>query len=390
MVPTELTGPDVAVVVLAAALVAGGTVAALALAGRSLPDLYRGKDGRASTSIFLVVAWTLAIAWGLLALMLGELWPGTDSALASGWKDFSGAGDADSFQQSYFLLLGLPVFTAAGARAITGHKVGSGAIVKPPPEQDEGVRDQALSLIADDRGNISATDFQLVMFNLLLLVYFAGTLLTRPADGLPDLPATLLALAGISSAGYTTGKLNESTPRPLVSSVRPSRLTLGPTTSEIEVFGGPFVLTGTPTAFEEPDHPVGAGHLGVTLDGVTLLVTSSSRDRITAIVPARGSADGDSLPVGFASLVVYDENGAASEAVRVELLEAPAGAAVSSDERLAPSTMAELDAALAELAAEEADEEALVAGATPAHDEPGRDDPTAEVEPVLADPGEDL
>ena len=125
--PLSLTGVDGLFLLAAAVAVFGSASAALAICGgHTIADLWRGKDGRASTSKLQPVLWTLGVAWALTAMLIAELATNNvHSALSSGWDALM---DND-LQEEYLLLLGIPIGTAVVAKGITTHNVTSGKVV---------------------------------------------------------------------------------------------------------------------------------------------------------------------------------------------------------------------------------------------------------------------
>jgi hypothetical protein len=354
--PLSLTGVDGLFLLAAIVAVFGGVSGALALCGgHTLPDLWRGKDGRASTSKLQAVLWTLGVVWALAAMLIAELVTNdAHSALSSGWDALMG----HDLQEDYIALLGIPIGTAVAAKGITTHNVASGRVIKPDASDDKrSLRRQSLDLIGDDHGQPAVLDFQLVLFNVLLLAFFVGTFVSEPTKGLPDLPPTLLVLAGISSAGYATHKALEQTIGPSITSVRPSRIALGPEAVQLAIFGSSF-------GEESPK-------AGVTIGGVALEVASWAPDHVTAIVPTQAESERAALPIGIAQLVVHDEHGIPGEPERVEIVAGPAAAAAASDEQLSPDVRAELESLLTEETSSEQEEEDRLAVAAVDGDDPG-------------------
>jgi hypothetical protein len=173
-------------------------------------QLTRGKDGRASTSKFPATMWTLAVAFalfslffGFLAVQIGDL---LNSAYLEQLKDPLG-GSLDNLlgkglDETYLLLLGLPLGTAVVSKGITSAKVDSGSIVKTPKTPSDPSTGSLQELVGDDDGNTDLGDFQYLLFNLLALGYFLVAFMSHPARGLPTLPDTLIALTGVAAATY--------------------------------------------------------------------------------------------------------------------------------------------------------------------------------------------
>ncbi len=102
-------------------------------------------------------------------------------------------------------------------------------------------------VVTDDRGTNDVLDFQYTAFNLLALVYFFVQFFSNLTDGLPDIPATLLALSGVSVTAYGTKKALETGVGPQVTATSPRRLLLTKD-SELVATGTGFVsLGGKPT-----------------------------------------------------------------------------------------------------------------------------------------------
>jgi hypothetical protein len=66
-----------------------------------------------------------------------------------------------------------------------------------------GLRD----LVTDDKGHGTLLDAQWLAFTLLGVTYFLFEVLADPAGGLPEIPAALLVLMGVSGGGYLSGKV---------------------------------------------------------------------------------------------------------------------------------------------------------------------------------------
>jgi len=354
--PNSLTGADGLFLLAAFVAVIGGVSVALLIGGRhTIPDLWRGKDGRASTSKLQPVLWTLGVVWALTAMLVAELATNNaHSALSSGWHALM----SGNLQEDYLALLGIPIATAVAAKGITTHNVATGRVVKTDaPDAPRPLARQSLDLIGDDGGQPAILDFQLVLFNLLLFAFFVGTFVTEPVKGLPDLPSTLLLLAGISSVGYATNKALERTTGPIVTSVRPSRIALGAEPVQVEIFGSSF-----------GEHNEKAG---VTIDGVDLQTADWASDHVTAVVPSQEESQKAALPVGIASLVVHDDHGVAGQPERVEIVAGPPATATASDEQLSPDLRLELESLLAQETSTEQEEEDRVAVAAVDGDDPG-------------------
>jgi hypothetical protein len=113
--------------------------------------------------------------------------------------------------------LGLPTAAAVAAKAITTTKVaaarsqGLAAAKTPAPDANLGLGDRVAELVSDDGGDTDLGDLQYQLFSLLTMAWFLITFLPHPLSpsGLPNLPASLIGLTGVSTAGYVTKKALE-------------------------------------------------------------------------------------------------------------------------------------------------------------------------------------
>jgi hypothetical protein len=62
-------------------------------------------------------------------------------------------------------------------------------------------------LFTGDDDAVAWADLQYVVFTMITLVYFASQFLAQPAAGLPQVPAALLTLMGVSATGYAANKI---------------------------------------------------------------------------------------------------------------------------------------------------------------------------------------
>jgi len=288
---------------------------------RGIKALVIGADGRASTSKLQAVMWTFAVFYALVFLLV---WGRSTGCSQDGLGPIAqqrcaqAAMDRGAFQRAvtrplqpaYYVLLGFPLAAAVAAKAITVGKLSDGTLVKPPiPDDHQGTREGLGEIVANDRGETDLIDFQYASFNLLTLAFFALEFLAHPRLGLPDLPPTLIALAGLSAATYTTKKALETTAPPTISTVIPQRLPLV-ADSKILIAGAGF---GSPA--------VGSPGAHVMLDGVELPTTSWQPTRIYArlppeVVAAHPGAKDTSV---HADLVVIGEDGPPSDPATIEL-----------------------------------------------------------------------
>lgn len=294
-----------------------------------------GADGLWSTSKFQVLMWTYAIVFALFALLFafiivqvcGDLfnwmWARRlETPLGSRFTEFLESG----LHESYAYLLGIPVLTAVGAKAITTVKVESGSVVKEGEQPDveevqtgEKPKKKAKKALAeitsDDAGKSDLGDYQYLLFNLLALSYFLAQFLSNPAGGLPDIPDTLLVLTGVAAAGYV-GKKGIYREPPVLLSALPPRAAPGDT---VRLYGENMLRAPAGGTGADPAAGDDATSLPpiVTLGGVAVEIdtaTPPTSDLISVIVPL------DAEP-GPAKFRVIRPPGAKSEDVPFTVLD---------------------------------------------------------------------
>jgi hypothetical protein len=193
----------------------------LAFRRRGLKAAVMGQDGRTSTSKTQVVLWTGAVVWALVdLLLLARAYPGGGlfiNAVKTNWHP------------EYLVLLGLPVAAATTAKAVVaGANSGKGPATSDPssmakmatgPSVDRvyvrdpispgvwGFLNGVAELFTGDDDAVAWPDLQYIVFTLITLVYFASQFLAQPSAGLPQVPAALLTLMGVSATGYVANKI---------------------------------------------------------------------------------------------------------------------------------------------------------------------------------------
>ena len=170
-------------------------------------DLFLGEDNRYSTSKFQTVLWFWVVISTYLAIVVLR-WTN------AGW-DYIGGVDIPT---NLLVLSGLSVLGAAGAKLITTSKVetaknavGPAAVNDPKPPAD---KPKPGDLINDDFNRTDLGDFQLVTVTAIAAVMYVLSSLEfmtvielRRIITMPEVDATLLALFGLSQAGYLGKKV---------------------------------------------------------------------------------------------------------------------------------------------------------------------------------------
>jgi hypothetical protein len=259
---------------------------------RLIRALVVGADNRTSTSKTVALAWTYAVVFALLALIIAK-WFGSNAGYQALLKH--GLGD------DYWLLLGGPYAAVIIAKASTSAQAQSGgkssaAVGGASPAQ----------LVANDQGQADLGDFQYVVFNVVALVFFFAALIPHLSAGIPQLPSFLIGLATVSAATYSAKKTLLQEPDPTLTSLAPSTAlrSLASKATQIEVWGKNLIVKA----------PLGDGldrTPAVLVAGVEAkLVASEKRsnaDRLTVEVPA-------SVPAGQVKVTAVRDDGVAASA----------------------------------------------------------------------------
>lgn len=161
--------------------------------------LVNGTDGRWSTSKTSAVLWTYAVWFAFLAILLHTNGKGLEHEI---------------LEQQYLVLMGVPVGAAVVAKGIVQGKVDRGELTKDIKPPEKSVLAGLSQLITNDKGAPDMLDFQYFGFNLILLAYFFTRFLGHQGFGLPHLPDSLVALSGVTAAGYLGKKGLERDPKP--------------------------------------------------------------------------------------------------------------------------------------------------------------------------------
>lgn len=232
---------------------------------RLLRGLVMGADNRLSTSKTVACAWTFAIFFGLLALLVAR-WAGDPT----GWKALTDKG----LQEEYLLLLGGPY----AAAVIAKYQASNDETKTTAPPGTGSAKD----LVANDAGQTDLGDFQYVLFNSLALLWYLGELIPHLRAGMPDLPPLLTGLALTSAGGYSAKKLvGQMVPR-LTSVVPPAVKRIDATTiPTVDVYGNNLIVSSAGGS-DELDPTVIVGTLKATVSKVT---RTGGADRLEVTLP---------------------------------------------------------------------------------------------------------
>ncbi|MDI2126806.1 hypothetical protein [Yinghuangia seranimata] len=194
---------------LVAAVVTVVALSALAYWTRTGAGMYapvRGLDGRLSTSKAVAGLWAVALTYTFVFFAV-RLAAASDGGDRSDLLDNLGSVSAEML-----LLVGAPLFAAVLVRRVVGDKVTRRVLQKPYSD-----RARLLDLVTEDTGRSALADAQYLLVNLVA-AGFVVVELARDPNGLPDIPATLVALAVVSAVVYLVAKLVENN-RPVILSV---------------------------------------------------------------------------------------------------------------------------------------------------------------------------
>lgn len=291
------------------AFVLGGLVIAATIGlTPKLRSLATGRDGRTSTSKVQVLLWTYAVLFVLWTLFFAWLIAtlGADSddllALKNGFQSFL----HDGLDEDYLFLLGFPLGAAVGAKAITTSKVASGTAPKTEASPNTATPSQ---VVQDDQGNTDLGDYQYLLFTLLAIAYFLMQFALNPSRGLPDMPATLVALTSLSAAAYVAKKGLYTDP-PVLLSVNPPQ---APPGDPVTLYGSQLSTPAPPAGNNDRAQSSTATVLFGTTPGAVSEVDEDGKS-LKVEVPRR-------LKPGPTTIAVTRPPGATSEAIPFEVLD---------------------------------------------------------------------
>ncbi len=236
----------------------------------ALGAILAGQDNRVSTSKTIVFAWTVAVVFGLLSLVIA-IWLGDHAP----WDLQVKRG----LQEEYLLLLGGPYAAAILAKYATTQQEDTktaGPVGGAAPTQ----------LVTNDNGDTDLGDFQYVLFNVVGLMFFFGDFIGHLAKGFPNLPPILTGLMLTAAGGYSAKKLLQQA-TPALISVIPSSAAPQAT---VQIFGTNLEVPASAAAAGQDINPsVLVGNTTATITAHDIVL---GNDRITITVPdvAPGSA----------------------------------------------------------------------------------------------------
>jgi len=161
--------------------------------GNGFRRLIVGEDHRVSTSKTAAVIWTYLLAIALLSIIIAK-WLGHGEAF--------GAIQHSGLAGQYAVLIGGPLGAAILAKGIVVSQDAKNPTARAPAVDGPSAKD----LIANDHGNTDLGDLQYLLFSAVTMVFFLGSLIQSPYDGLPHLPDVLLGLTSVSATGYVGKK----------------------------------------------------------------------------------------------------------------------------------------------------------------------------------------
>jgi hypothetical protein len=292
----------------------------------SLPKIWEGYDGQASTSKFQFFLWTVVIFAAYVAIFAAKAAVSSTLAITT----------FEEVPKNILVVLGFSIATAATAKGITASYVSSGRVSKGASSSSGGLG----STLQDDTGAPDLSKIQMIgwtfvaiaiyVYTVYYQVLYIGTLsvadvhsLTMSSQSvldtlpsyarisLPDIDPSLLVLMGLGQGAYLGKKLvTTSTPR--VTGVSPSAVQAAANTyaqavaingtgfganqagNQITLDGGPF--HGTPSSWTDScvqfawptSQASGAGWVAGQVVSLGLLVDGQSSNSVPVIIAGGG------------------------------------------------------------------------------------------------------
>lgn len=176
-------------------------------------QIIEGYKGRFSLSKWQWFTWTAVIVFSYVAIISSRM-------LAGNWE----TGNID-FPSNLWLVMGYSTITVIAAQGIAQHKA------KPkPPQNEQGLQTpqaaktaasdkedkgktqeesdltRVTNLVSDERGNLDLSKIQLIVWTFISIGIYLAMVVNEVNNSspavLPDIDTTLMALMGLSSAGY--------------------------------------------------------------------------------------------------------------------------------------------------------------------------------------------
>ena len=252
----------------------------------ALGAILAGQDNRLSTSKTVAFAWTVAVAFGLLSLVVA-IWLGDHAP----WD----LQVARGLQEEYLLLLGGPYAAAILAKYATSQQQDTKT---DGPVGGAG----ATQLVTNDNGDTDLGDFQYVLFNVIGLMFFFGDFIGHLSAGFPNLPPLLTGLVLTSTGGYSAKKLLQQA-APALISVTPSSAVPQAT---VQIFGTNLEVPASAAADGQDINPsVLVGNTTATITAHDLVL---GNDRLTITVP--------NVPPGSAPISIARADGVQAKDAR--------------------------------------------------------------------------
>jgi hypothetical protein len=162
-------------------------------------------------------------------------------------------------------------------------------------------------VLGNDSGQADLGDTQYFVFNLVVLLYFVGTLMQHLDEGFPELPAILVGLTSLSAATYVTKKATERA-EPSLKSVVPSKAKKHAT---VDVWGS-FLIAAPPSSPPPEGWGPRATVGGIEATQVDVVDDRGTSDHIRVTIP--------NVNPGATSLSVYTASGTSAGSLDFEVL----------------------------------------------------------------------
>jgi hypothetical protein len=167
-------------------------LAAILVLGACCYKLLLGTDKRWSTSKVTAASWTYLLGAAILGFVVAKF-----VGDPRGLNNLMHSGLAGQ----YGLLIGGSLGAAVAAKGIVGNQTKENASAKT-----KAPKAKPLDIINNDAGEADLGDVQYVLFNLIAMVYFVGTVIQTPSAGMPHIPDVLLGLTSVAAVGYVAKK----------------------------------------------------------------------------------------------------------------------------------------------------------------------------------------